>query len=328
MACSPGLDEFERIRRYLSPLAKKVPGAWDLSDDAAWVTSMDGQGWLIAADAIVAGVHFPPDDSPGDVARRLLRVNLSDMAAMGALPRFYFMILALPPTHDDQWLAAFTTGLRADQHRFNIDLAGGDCVATTGPAVFSLTMLGRPSADSPLRRKGALPGDHLVVSGQLGDATLALRRRYNGLEVSDDDADFFEARRLSPEPRVALGALLAGLAHAAIDISDGLVADLGHLCRESGVGADVWTTHIPLSDPARRALGTDPALLESILTGGDDYELLFACGPDDWPMVKDHAARSGVAVTRIGVFRSERRLAIIDPAGCPMVLGHGGYRHV
>ncbi len=325
---SSGLDEFGRIRRYLLPLAKQVPGAWNLSDDAAWVPVMDGKGWLITADAMVAGIHFLPDDPPDAIARRLLRVNLSDMAAMAAVPQLYFMTLALPPTYDDQWLAAFTSGLQDDQQRFNINLAGGDCVATSGPAVFSLTMLGHPSGDSPLRRQGAQPGDHLVVSGQLGDSTLALCRHYHGLEVSSDDAAFFESRRLSPEPRVALGALLAGLAHAMIDISDGLVADLGHLCRVSEVGAEVWAARIPLSDPARRALDANPALLESILTGGDDYELLFACGPDEWPMIKDHAARSGVAVTRIGVFRSDQRLVVMDPAGCQMTLGHGGYRHV
>ncbi len=323
-----GLDEFARIRRYLSPLAGKVPGAWNLTDDAAWIGSTDEQGWLIAADAIVAGVHFLPDDHPGDIARRLLRVNLSDMAAMGAWPQLYFMTLALPPGYDETWLAGFTAGLKADQQRFTVDLAGGDCVTTEGPAVFSLTMLGRPSGTSPLRRAGARPGDHLVVSGQLGDAALALHLRQAGFEVPADDDAFFEARRLAPEPRIGLGAALTDLAHAAIDISDGLVADLRHLCRESGVGADVWAARIPLSDPARRALNADPGLLEIILTGGDDYELLFACGPDDWPTIRDHAAHSDVPVTRIGVFRSDQEIVVMDLAGRPMVLGHGGYRHV
>src|SRR6266851_1568185 len=218
-----GLGEFGRIERFFAPLAG--PGGLGLKDDAALVDCAPGHRIVVTVDAIVEGVHYLPDDPPDLVAKKLLRVNLSDLAAMGARPLHYLLATALPATLGDDWVERFAQGLGEVQRLFGVDLLGGDSVATSGPAVLSLTAFGEVAAGAEIRRGGALPGDHIWVSGTIGDAYLGLnvlRGGYAALSRADRAA--LVARFQLPEPRVALGPRLAGIAHAMCDVSDGLLA--------------------------------------------------------------------------------------------------------
>ena len=236
------------------------------------LTPPPGRELVLAADAMVAGVHFLADDPPETIGRKLLRVNLSDLAAMGADPLAYLMTVALPRGTPDAWLAGFVAGLAADQAEFGLQVLGGDTVSTAGPVSLSLTILGTVAPGQALRRGGARPGDELWVSGTIGDGALGLRAARGEIE----DAYLVDRYRL-PQPRLALGRALRGVASACIDVSDGLVQDGGHLCRASGCGAVLEAALVPLSPSARHAP------LRQLLTGGDDYELLFAIPPGAMP---------------------------------------------
>jgi thiamine-monophosphate kinase len=313
--------EFGLIARHFRPLAG--PGALDLLDDAALLDPPAGRSLVLAADAMVAGVHFLPEDPPETIGRKLLRVNLSDLAAMGAVPLGYLMTCGFPRGTPDDWIARFVQGLAQDQREFGLQVLGGDTVATPGPATFSLTILGTVIPGQALRRAGARPGDDIWVSGTIGDGALGLLALTGRLP---GDAHLARRYRL-PEPRLALGQALVGAARAAMDVSDGLVQDLGHLARAGGCGADIRAEAVPLSAAAGAALAADPALLPRILAGGDDYELLFAADPADTGRIRDAARRAGVAVTRIGSFTAGEGARVWDPQGAPIPLHKGGWSH-
>jgi thiamine-monophosphate kinase len=317
-------SEFALIARHFRQLAG--PGALDLSDDAALLDVPPGRQLVLAADAMVAGVHFLPDDPPGMVGRKLLRVNLSDLAAMGAAPLGYLMTTALPRGTPDAWLAGFASGLAEDQAEFGLSVLGGDTVSTPGPIALSLTILGTVAPGMALRRQGARPGDAVWVSGSIGDGALGLRVLQGRLP--GDAAGHLARRYRLPEPRLALGAALAGLAGAAMDVSDGLVQDLGHLCRAADCGAVIEAAAVPLSTAARAALAAEPGLLPLVLTGGDDYELLFAAPPEAEAAVQARAAAAGVAVTHIGRFvEGSAEVTVQGPGGAPLALPQGGWSH-
>ena len=314
MTDAPG--EFDLIARHFRPLAG--PGALDLLDDAAVFMPPPGRELVVAADAMVAGVHFLPDDPAGAIGRKLLRVNLSDLAAMAATPLGYLMTISAPHATPHAWFAAFADGLRADQALFGIALLGGDTTATPGPLTLSLTVLGHVAPGHALRRRGAQPGDGVWVTGTIGDGALGLR----ALRGEAPDADGFLADRYRlPQPR--LGLALSGIASAGIDVSDGLVQDLGHLCRAAGLGATVQAADIPLS-PAARAAG--PAWRETCLTGGDDYELLLAVPPSREPALHAEAARAGIPVARIGAFRASLGIDVMGESG-PLSFARPGWSH-
>jgi thiamine-monophosphate kinase len=316
--------EFALIARHFRQLAG--PGALDLSDDAALLDVPAGRQLVLSADAMVAGVHFLPDDPPEMVGRKLLRVNLSDLAAMGAAPLGYLMTTALPRGMPDAWIAGFAAGLAADQAEFGISVLGGDTVSTPGPVTLSLTILGTVAAGMALRRQGARPGDSIWVSGSIGDSALGLQVLQGRLAP---DAEGHLARRYRlPQPRLALGGALAGLARAAMDVSDGLAQDLGHLCRAGGCGAVLEAAAVPLSPAARAAVMADPSLLPVVLTGGDDYELLFAAPPDQEAGVLARGAAAGVAVTRVGRFiEGPAEVRVIGEGGAPLTLPKEGWSH-
>jgi thiamine-monophosphate kinase len=313
--------EFALIARHFRPLAGA--GALDLGDDAALLDPPPGRTLVLAADAMVAGVHFLPDDPPQTIGRKLLRVNLSDLAAMGAAPLGYLMTCCFPHGTEDGWIAGFAAGLAEDQAAFGLPLLGGDTVATPGPASFSLTILGHVAPGAALRRQGARPGDDLWVSGTIGDGALGLLALTGRLPPDGHLA----GRYRLPEPRLGLGQALVGVARAAMDVSDGLVQDLGHLCRAGACGAEIHAGDIPLSGPARAALAAEPALLARILAGGDDYELLFAAAPADAARVRAAGAAGGVPVRRIGRFLAGEGVRVLDAAGGEVALPSGGWSH-
>lgn len=315
------MNEFAAIARLFAPLAAAEPGALGLLDDAALVTVAPGTQLVITKDVIVSGVHYLPDDPASLIARKLLRVNLSDLAAMGARPRAYLLGLALTKPVSESWMEGFAAGLAEDQESFGVTLIGGDTTAYDGPTVLSLTALGEVDLGRELRRGSAAVGDRIWVSGTIGDSALGLRALRGGLASSSDaDRAILADRYHLPRPRVDLGQRLAGMAHAAIDVSDGLLADLGHICATSGLGAAVRIQAIPLSAPAHTAVALDSALMDDVLAGGDDYELLFTA-PADADVELQALSRSlDLALTPIGIMQAGRTLRLLDRDGTPCPL--------
>lgn len=323
------MDEFERIDAMIAPLARGHAGTFDLTNDAAVLAPTPGNEIVLTKDMMALGVHFLPDDPPELVARKLLRTNLSDLAAMGARARGYLLGLAIDGDRDEAWLGGFFAGLAQDQEIYEVVLLGGDTiVARQGVLTLSLTAIGEMPAGTALTRSGARPGDIIAVSGTIGDGALGLLVRQGKLHPeSDDDRDFLEDRYRLPQPRMALGAGLVGLASAALDISDGLIADAGHLARRSGLRIALEWPRVPLSPAAGRVLQGDAALRSTVVGGGDDYELLFTLAEEHWAELQDVAAACGTSVTRIGRCLAGQGVSILDTAGADFAPAKGGWRH-
>jgi thiamine-monophosphate kinase len=320
------LDEFARIARFFAPLA--APGGLGLKDDVALIDGPDGTHYVLKTDAIVEGVHYFPDDPPMQVAQKLLRVNLSDLAAKGAKPVGYLLMTALPASRDEAWLAEFAAGLKADQAAYDIGLLGGDSVATPGPATLSVAAIGVVKAGMAVLRSGAHAGDLLYVSGTIGDAALGVRAAGGqDLGVGSADLAYLIDRFRLPQPRLNLGARLVGLASAMMDVSDGLTADLGHLCDASGLAGVIEADRVPLSTAAAAAVANDRSLLAAVLGGGDDYELLFAAPASAEPILVSLARETGVAVTRIGQLAAGSGVRVLDRSGREITLTVKGYEH-
>ena len=320
--------EFETISRYFAPLSETEPGAFDLTDDAAIIDPPSGQSLVVTTDALVAGVHFFPTDQAQDIAAKLLRVSLSDLASMGAAAAYYSLSMAVPPDQDSTWFKAFSDGLAENQNEFGLTLIGGDTVSTAGPLTLSLTALGFIDKGKGVRRNGAKVGDGIWVSGIIGDGALdllAVKNKLTGL--SDEECGYLIERYHRPVPRTRLGPNLIDNAHAMIDVSDGLVADLGHICEASDVGADIQISDIPLSQAAKKALGNNRELLDSILGGGDDYELLFTADPSFEGIAASIADKSGVVLTMIGEVSQTKEIRLIDAKGQEYASLQKGFTH-
>ncbi|RED42521.1 thiamine-phosphate kinase [Rhodopseudomonas thermotolerans] len=291
--------EDDLIARYFKPLATD-PGARGLVDDAA-VLAATGSDLVLTTDAIVEGVHYLPDDPPEAIARKALRVNLSDLAAKGAEPAGFLLTLALRQA-DERFLAPFAAALGEDAAAFRCPLLGGDTVSTPGPMMISVTALGRVPPGRMVPRDGLRPGDRIVVTGTIGDAALGLDLlQRKATAASDSDRAFLIDRYRHPQPRLALASAVRDHAGAAMDISDGLAGDLAKMCAASGVTATLEADAVPLSDAARAMVGTDAARLGRVLGGGDDYELLCGVAQSEIDQFLAAAQRSRVQVTVIGV---------------------------
>jgi thiamine-monophosphate kinase len=304
MSKSSESAEDRLIARYFRPLAT-APGAFALVDDAAALTPPPGCDLVLTTDGVIAGVHFFADDPPQSIGRKALRMNLSDLAAKGARPVGFLLSLALPAGTDEAWIGAFAAGLGEDVARYGCPLFGGDTDHTPGLTSVSIAAFGAVPHGKMVRRSTAKPGDCVIVTGTIGDAALGLKlRRDRGLaqpwRLTDAAAAQLEERYLLPQPRNALAAAVLQYASAAIDVSDGLAGDLAKLCRASEVAADIDVARVPLSDAARAAVTAAPALRETLLTGGDDYEIVLTLAPDKVPEFQSAARAAGVAVTEIG----------------------------
>ncbi|HEY8064864.1 MAG TPA: thiamine-phosphate kinase [Methylosinus sp.] len=292
-------SEDELIAEIFAPLAAE--GGFGLRDDAALLPLRGAQEIVVTTDALVSGVHFLPDDAPGLVARKALRVNLSDLAAKAAEPIGFLLTLALPPDWTNDWARGFAAGLAEDARAFACPLYGGDTTATPGPLTISITAFGR--ATRFVSRSGARPGDRIFVSGTIGDAALGLgvaRGEAFAERLGEAARAQLLDRYLLPRPRLPLIAALRGHASAAMDISDGLGGDLAKLLRASGVSARVELARVPLSDATRAAVAVEPALFERAITGGDDYEILCCAAPAACAAITQAAREAGVALTEIG----------------------------
>jgi thiamine-monophosphate kinase len=318
------------IAQYFRPLATH-PGALGLSDDAAVLAPPPGCDLVLTTDGVIAGVHFFPDDPPSTIGRKVLRMNLSDLAAKGAKPIGFLMSVALPAGIQENWLAAFAAGVGEDAQRYGCPLLGGDTDRTPGPISVSIAAFGGVPQRKMVRRSTAKPGDCVVVTGTIGDAALGvLLRRDPGLadrlRLDEAARSYLQQRYLLPEPRNALAGAVLEYASAAMDVSDGLAGDLAKLCRASSVAAEVDVGRVPLSDAARAALAVDPTLLETVLGGGDDYEIVLTLPPEKLGAFHAAARAASVATAEIGrVTAGEGTCFMRD--GSPLSLARPSYSH-
>lgn len=320
--------EFELIMRHFAPLSTAAAGAYGLADDAASLAVPTGHELIVTKDMMAAGVHFFADDPAETLGRKILRVNLSDLAAMGATPRAYALGLALPADTPPGWLEEFAAGLADDQARFGVTLIGGDTIRAPGALTLSLTAFGEIPQGRALRRSGAQTGDGIYVSGTIGDAALGLLAAEDGLAtLPPAERSALISRYRLPQPRSELGKRLIGRASAAIDISDGLVADLGHVCAASNVGARIEVDLVPLSGAARAACATDSELLVRVLSGGDDYELLITAAPGAADELGAAARGADVTLTRIGTIVEGPEIRVLAIDGEEMKFESAGYAH-
>jgi thiamine-monophosphate kinase len=313
MASDDNLSAEDRlIADYFKPVATH-PGALGLSDDAAFVTPQPGTDVVLKTDAIIGGVHFFAEDDAGDVARKALRVNLSDLAAKGATPLGFLVSLALPRETSAAWLQRFALGLREDAEAYRCPLFGGDTDRTPGPVTIAISMFGSVPSGAMVRRAGAKPGHRVFVTGTIGDAALGLKVRH-GASWPLDAAQraHLLSRYLLPQPRNALAEVVRAYASAAMDVSDGLAGDLTKLCRVSGVAAQIDVAAVPLSDAARAAIAADAAMRETALTGGDDFEVLCTVPPARAEAFRTAAQAAGVPVSDIGAIEAGQGAQFID----------------
>jgi thiamine-monophosphate kinase len=322
--------EFDEIEQLFLPATCGAPEALGLKDDAAVIPSRPGFDLVVTKDAIVAGVHALADEAPADLARKLLRVNLSDLAAKGAEPYGAFLAVAWPTGWSAADRRAFAEALALDCMAFGLSLFGGDTVSTPGPFTASLTLMGWVPAGGMVMRSGAQAGDWLLVSGVIGDGGLGLMAVTGKGDFSPAHQDHLAAAYRTPEPQLVLGGLLQGRASAAVDVSDGLVADAGHLARASGLGLDLWLEHLPLSEAGQDWLTSQPdrqAALSFLATAGDDYQIVCTAPPTRARALIEAARTAGVALRHIGLMTdTDQVTALLD--GQPVALTSGGWSHL
>jgi thiamine-monophosphate kinase len=325
MAQRPGkakpLGEFALIKKFFAPLAESYPLAFGLTDDAAVIKQRPGRDLVVTKDVVVAGVHFLMDDPADLVAKKALRVNLSDLAAKGATPVGYLLGAVLPKPLDPVWLKRFAKGLAEDQKEFSIPLIGGDTTSTPGPLTLSITAIGEIPNGAYLRRSGAREGDDVWVTGTIGDAALGLAVLKGEIEGSSKLVDRYRL----PRPRLSVGPSLLKIATACLDVSDGLVGDLAHLSDTSGLGAEITAEAVPLSPAARAVIKQHPRLLNRLLTGGDDYELVFTGPPRRKRAIEALARRTGIGIARIGRMTGGSGVRVLGVGGREIVLKQEGF---
>jgi thiamine-monophosphate kinase len=328
-------SEFDLIANYFKPLANNERGAISLTDDAAVLATREGNRLVVTMDTLVSGVHFLEFTPPHFIAAKTLRVNLSDLAAMGADPAYYTLSLSLPTfgeiNYDDDWLDRFSQALAVEQALYGVTLVGGDTVSTPGPLSLTITAFGWVKTGQEILRSGASVGDLIYVSGTIGDASLGLAAVQGAFpDLAPSALEVITERHHRPQPRLDLGRKLFNFASAAIDISDGLIQDLGHICKASNVGATVRGFDVPLSQPGQMLVDEEPGLIGSILSGGDDYELLFTIPPEWQTSVAPLADELGLPLTKIGVIEAhdgENAVTVVDKTDTAMKMPASGFKH-
>lgn len=327
--------EFDLIARYFKPLASDEKGALGLADDAAVLATKNGHRLVVTMDTLVSGVHFLEFTPPHFIAAKSLRVNLSDLASMGAEPAYYTLSLALPTfgnvNYDEDWLDRFSQALAVEQALYDVALVGGDTVSTPGPLTITITAFGWVKTGQEIRRSNANAGDIIYVSGAVGDASLGLAAVQGAFsDLAPASLEVITERHHRPQPRLDLGRKLYGLASAALDISDGLVQDLGHICKASNVSATIHASEVPLSKTGKQLVQNEPELIKSILSGGDDYELLFTVPPEWQASVEALSRDLDLPLTPIGHIEREKPgnpVTVINAQGDILSMPSAGYKH-
>jgi len=323
----PKPDEFDLIARYFAPLAGE--GALGLKDDAATLLPRPGFEFVVTKDAVVSGIHFFPEDAPSSVARKALRVNLSDLAAKGAGPVGFMLALGLGNGWDEAWVKEFAQGLEQDCQSFGASVLGGDTFRTGGPFIVSVTAIGEIPQGNYVSRLGANADDEIFVTGSVGDAALGLQVRMGqNLQLVPHERDHLLDRYLIPQPRLDLAPALRSHASACMDISDGLLGDAQKLANASDCGMVIEAKSVPLSDAARSSLNTWQPAMETILTGGDDYELLITAPASRKAEFLRDAVEAGLSLTHIGqCTKNTGHVEVLDCDGKPMQFQSMGYCH-
>lgn len=319
------MHEFEMIRDYFRPLTMGRAEAGGLLDDAAILDVPEGFDLVMSSDTLNGGVHFLENEDPANIAHKCLRVNLSDMAAMGAKPYCYQLNLAFSNMPDPAWAKAFADALLADNQEFGVFCSGGDTTVIEGPLLISMTITGLVPKGRAVKRLGAKPGDLAVVTGAIGDAAIGVKILLKLLEV-DNPVSFLEACH-KPMPRTPIFEAIHTHAHAGIDVSDGLIADLSHVCEVSNVAARLELDKIPFSDAARGVLDRGDVTPQDLLTGGDDYEILMAIPPESIDAFMADANKGGVSPSVIGAFEAGDGVDVIDGNGEPLAFDRKGWTH-
>lgn len=321
-------SEFDLIERLFSPLTSSHPGAASLKDDCATLSITSGYEALYSVDTLVEGVHFFREDPAGSVAKKMLRVSLSDIAASGGSPRGYLVALSLPGDVSFDWLEDFAKGLAADQITFDVVLLGGDTTSTPGPLTLSLTAIGEVPIGHAIRRTGVVSGDDIYVTGTIGDAALALRvvNEMGRKEALQRYPKLLE-RYILPQPRVALGPLLFNIATSCIDISDGLCADLNQICEASHVSAEIRQAAIPLSPVAETLVKNNKNYWQFVLGGGDDYELLFTANQSKRKIIEKLADQIEIPISRLGSIKKGEGVLVLNGAGGLVPVDFPGWKH-
>jgi len=321
------MSEFRMIEEYFSRLHEGQDAALSMKDDGAVIAVPDGHELVVSTDTLNEGVHFLKGAEPEDIAHKALRSNLSDIAAMGAWPYCYQLAIAFPEKPDEDWLKRFTGALREDHKAYGVFCSGGDTTSVFGECLsVSITMMGFVPKGQAVKRSGAQEGDAVLLTGPVGDAYLGLRHLQGRLQ--DESASSFAPAYLRPQPRTGMDEAIRAYAHAAIDISDGLVADLGHVCRASGIGAWVELDRIIFSGAATSLIQGGKVTAQELLSGGDDYELLLAVPADHIKPLSEALISGGAKPMVIGRFTAEREgVAITDDTGQALDFSHGGWQH-
>lgn len=324
------MDEFDFIATHLAPLAG--PGGLGLKDDAALLKPSLGKDLVLTKDTMVEGVHFPVGHYGGDTAEKLLRVNLSDLAAKGAHPIGYMLSIAWPKGIEKSYFQGFASGLRDVQDAYDFKLLGGDTTSIDGPMVVTATLIGEVPTGSMVRRSGANIGDDIWVTGTIGDAYLGLQSVLGEALDPKPDADglwHFEEAYYRPEPRLLFRKALRQYASACADISDGLVADAGHVAMTSGVGFTTDADKIPLSSPAGAWLSgqeDEDAAFKTLITAGDDYELVFTARSENAPHIRQAAKAIGLRISRVGSVAKGEGVSVLSD-GEPITFDKTGHTH-
>jgi thiamine-monophosphate kinase len=328
------MHEFDTIRDYFAPLAGGLAGADGLRDDGATLAVPGGYELVVTTDSLCGGRHFIGDEAPGDIARKALRVNLSDLAAMGAGPYAYQLALSLPvddTSIDEAWLDGFTAALTEDQQHFGLKLSGGDLTSTKGPLTITITAMGLVPEGAGVHRHGARAGDHIVITGQVGDAAAGLRVALGELDADEDIAEALIARYRLPQITTEIAGVVRAHANAGIDISDGMHADLRHICAASGLSADIHTNTIPLSPECDRLLRVGMLDWPGIVSGGDDYKLLLAVPEDRLDALMRALKGHGLTPAVIGRFtdsdNKSPKVRIYDDTGTVLPVTQTGWQH-
>ncbi len=318
------------IERYFAPLAEHTPGAFGLRDDAGLIAPREGMDLVLTTDMIVEGVHYLKNAAPRDIAYKALGVNVSDLCAKGADPSVYLLSITLSGTPDPQWLDELSEGFAEAQSDFGCTLLGGDTVHAPEAAVISITAAGFVPEGEMVHRSGARAGNHVYVTGTIGDAALGLPllQEAGADHLSAEQAEFLKRRYWRPQPRLAAIPVVRAHASAAMDISDGLAGDFAKLCSASSVGGVINAADVPLSDAAARWLAHEPKHLGNVLTGGDDYEVLMSVPDENISAFEGDCASSGLQISRIGRITSRNEgVHVLGQDGTAMQFEQLSYDH-
>lgn len=314
--------EFDIIKTFFAPLSG--PEGLGLTDDTALFAPLDGHDVIVTKDLLVADVHFRGQDDANLIAQKAIAVNVSDIAAKGGTPALYWLGLALKPENADmRWLQGFSDGLRESQEKYGCRLAGGDTTKSLQGSVISVTMLGYVPSGQTIFRNGAEEGDDLYVTGTLGNAALGL----DCLQNNTPGFDYLKAAYHVPAPPASAGAELLGVASASADVSDGLIADCGHMAEQSRVKIRIWQADLPVSEEAEALIMTDASLRDKVWSGGDDYQIVFTAPPRKRSVISGIGARNSVQIRRIGQVLHGEGVELLDHKGEIVQVSSGGYTH-